>query len=49
MILLVRTIRQLNFSLERKIKQGRFSDPGPLGGLGEEKWPFIGVGRRDWI
>lgn len=28
--------------------KGHFSSPA-LGGLGEEKWPYIKVGRRDWI
>lgn len=28
-------------------EKGRFSGPGPLGGFGEEKWPFIGIGRGD--
>ena len=29
--------------------KGRFSGPAPVGGLGEEKWPYVGIGRGGGI
>lgn len=32
-----------------KKQKGRFPGSRPVRGLGEEKWPYIEIGRRDWI